>query len=1416
MTTIARVTPASPHDAGVVVTCEERWDAIAVASADWARGAGVSWRDAVVIVPFVELLAPARRAFARLGIWMPRIETTRTLAASLGPPTSSDAQGSFDAALDGLVATQLLARERWGAEWMRRDRRGFEHAAQRVAATARDLARAASTLAPTARADWWQSARDALDAVGGAAAGLDKMLARVAVEWAASAPEAATDRLFRLRPSAWIAVQAGGADPLAMALLAHGDAPALVVDADAPLDRPFEGIASALSARPPAHALCDGFEDEAWAAAAQVLDHLGRGERPVALVALDRVLVRRVRALLERAGARIADETGWKMSTTRAGASVMSLLQAARPTASADAYLDWLKSLPPDASAEAGSLGALEALCRRRRLARRDAIGADALTAGAARLHVEASSTLDELAAPSRRGLTAWLEAVQVALERWGVLARLRDDEAGRQALAALGVDPPLAATRRASLSDGVEPLTLAEFTRWVDDVLERVTFRPGPADAADAPDVVVTPLARTMLRPFAAVVIPGADSRSLGALPFDDTLLPPGVAAALALPTAASRRDAELLAFAQALRLPRVTISRRRGDGGDPVTASAFVERFRSALAELRTPDGRPGDLRPWRDPRGTRRVAAEPVVPSAPAVPAHALPSRLSASAFEALRACPYRFFAERVLKLTETEELDDEVEKRDYGTWLHDVLDVFHRERAGPRDAAADVARLREIGEEVRAAMGIDAAAFLPYDASFAGFVPRYVTWLHARERSGWHWQSGESETRRAPAELGGLELYGVIDRIDRREGKDGPVLELIDYKTGSAEKLKEKVREPLEDTQLAFYAALVGDELPVTASYLAIDRTQGADAGRASARRRRCAQPRGRPGRRDEPPARRHRPARARRGQRLRLLPGAGPVPARPLGAPRRWPVTRPRCASTAGASSAEAFYAAACDPSRSCVVEACAGSGKTWMLVSRMLRALLDGAAPHEILAITFTRAAAGEMRERLDQWLADFSTPRSTHEERVRALVERGVDAARAEALAPELGGLQARVLGGRAPSRDPYLPWLVRAAAAVGSARAARPARRAGRRRARGRLARAPHGRAPRFPRRASARRGSAGRSCRGDGRGAAATSCACGSMPSGTGASSSSWPTRRASSRRASSAPRTSGPSSRPTPIRPSRSPPRPGTSACGAAARELVSARGKLARDAGEDLATALSLAPNDRFAAAWSTLFTATDDKPRGPGSRPAAGRRGAERRSQHLAAQVHQHESRDEHLRMVRLGRALLAALAELQARAGVGGHGRPRARRARPPARRRAVRLGPGAARCPRLASAGRRVPGHQPAPVARAARLARGLRRRRRRRERPAAAGRLHRRRPEAEHLSVPPRRAARVRGRGGVRARRARRQPARLRPHPSQRAARDRGDQRRVPRRRRRVPGLSPSHHEPSTPTRRATWRC
>ena len=83
-----------------------------------------------------------------------------------------------------------------------------------------------------------------------------------------------------------------------------------------------------------------------------------------------------------------------------------------------------------------------------------------------------------------------------------------------------------------------------------------------------------------------------------------------------------------------------------------------------------------------------------------------------------------------------------------------------------------------------------------------------------------------------------------------------------------------------------------------------------------------------------------------------------------------------PPERPAAAPAGGDADADARRFAV-DPRHNVVLEASAGTGKTTVLVSRYLNLLKAGVEPANILALTFTRKAAAEMRERIVGELRD-------------------------------------------------------------------------------------------------------------------------------------------------------------------------------------------------------------------------------------------------------------------------------------------------------------------------------------------------------------------------------------------------------------------------------------------------------
>lgn len=83
-----------------------------------------------------------------------------------------------------------------------------------------------------------------------------------------------------------------------------------------------------------------------------------------------------------------------------------------------------------------------------------------------------------------------------------------------------------------------------------------------------------------------------------------------------------------------------------------------------------------------------------------------------------------------------------------------------------------------------------------------------------------------------------------------------------------------------------------------------------------------------------------------------------------------------PVFCPDSSAYAAASRAQAIAA---DPAHSAWVSANAGSGKTKVLIDRVARLLLKGASPDAILCVTYTKAAANEMLQRLFDRLGGWS-----------------------------------------------------------------------------------------------------------------------------------------------------------------------------------------------------------------------------------------------------------------------------------------------------------------------------------------------------------------------------------------------------------------------------------------------------
>jgi ATP-dependent helicase/nuclease subunit B len=321
------------------------------------------------------------------------------------------------------------------------------------------------------------------------------------------------------------------------------------------------------------------------------------------------------------------------------------------------------------------------------------------------------------------------------------------------------------------------------------------------------------------LARPFAALVMAGCDEVRLNPSPEPAGGWTAQQRTALGMPSREALAKVLVDAWRHALQSPYCDVLWRCSDDtGETLMPSALVQQVQWAQGNF--------DLA--EDPRVGRTIAAASVHMPSPS--GQLLPvSTLSASAFEDLRNCPYRFFAMRQLGLQAVDELDGALDKRDFGLWLHEVLKRFHEKLADlpPANLADKEQLLNDASQATTQSMHLLEGEFLPFAASWPAIRSGYLKWLATLEATATVFASAEtSHTQR----LGSVKLVGRIDRIDRMA--DGALL-VLDYKTENSAKTGARIKEPFEDTQIAFYAALLPDDT-LQAAYVNVGEQGGTHA------------------------------------------------------------------------------------------------------------------------------------------------------------------------------------------------------------------------------------------------------------------------------------------------------------------------------------------------------------------------------------------------------------------------------------------------------------------------------------------------------------------------------------------------------------------------------------------------------
>jgi ATP-dependent helicase/nuclease subunit B len=582
----------------------------------------------------------------------------------------------------------------------------------------------------------------------------------------------------------------------------------------------------------------NGFEQHTHAIDIQIRIWLHENKNNIGVVTTDRKLIRRLRAVLEHANVSVNDTAGWALATTSAAVVIEWWLQLAEENYPAKQLLAIANSpfFPKaDHDLHTRAINVLEKeIILQLNLhsgIHRYRSGIEKIQARSKTIElsvfeyltgfldqIEASvQLLSKLYSKKSYPLHIFINQLLSSLKPIGFYTTLHNDDAGKQIID-LFEDQMM----HFKLIDN--KITWSESRRFMSRIFDQQNYKPPTSQSANINKVTFCSLEQSRLQTFDALIIASMEKNNFPGKTNNYVFFNEQVRTELKIPTWRDDHARHLHQFRSLLDCSEhILITVQTENNGEKTTQSPWLEAIETFyyLAYKRTLINSDLEHLVAQDSSQITRVSEIPLPAQStqpnPILIPELKPENISISQYQSLINCPYQYFALSCLKLSQTNELEEDLGKADFGSLVHLSIHAFFSNLdylPGPfvdkvtthnRDDAEDMLCLISKqafsqSTDVQSNEGFNNELWLQ---RWLNLIPKFIDW-EIKRQARYTPQSHEAEKKLSINNSS--QVYGRLDRVDKSENG----FSIVDYKTGVTPTKKSIMAG--EQVQLPMYALL----------------------------------------------------------------------------------------------------------------------------------------------------------------------------------------------------------------------------------------------------------------------------------------------------------------------------------------------------------------------------------------------------------------------------------------------------------------------------------------------------------------------------------------------------------------------------------------------------------------------------